>query len=102
MVDIGAYGSQSDSGIFKNSVSGDRLDKGTMNVPSSKELRQSNTKMPNFFVADEAFPLKQYIMRPFPGRHLSLSQKKYLITAYHVLGSVSKTHLRYLLLGGVY
>jgi hypothetical protein len=75
MVDIGAYGSQSDGGIFRNSIFGSRFEKGTMNVSSPGHLSNTNVNMPYVLVADEAFPLKNYIMRPYPGKNLSLKQK---------------------------
>lgn len=75
MVDIGAYGSQSDGGIFKHSIFGQRLENNEFNVPSKAMLPGTNQEMPYFLVADEAFPLKHYIMRPYPGKNLSQTKK---------------------------
>nr|CAI5859287.1 unnamed protein product [Callosobruchus analis] len=75
MVDIGAYGSQSDGGIFKNSIFGQRLEKDDLNIPKETKLPHSNVLVPYFFVTDEAFPLKQFIMRPYPGKNLTVQQK---------------------------
>jgi hypothetical protein len=55
MVDIGAYGSQSDGGIFRNSIFGSRLENGTMNILSPGHLSNTNVNMPYVLVADEAF-----------------------------------------------
>nr|CAI5858488.1 unnamed protein product [Callosobruchus analis] len=74
-VDIGVYGSQSDGGVLKNSVFGQRMENNNMNIPMDKCLPGTNIVMPYFFVGDEAFPLKKYIMRPFPGQQLSNTQK---------------------------
>ncbi|VEN48424.1 unnamed protein product [Callosobruchus maculatus] len=74
-VDIGAYGSQSDGGVLRNSVFGQRLENNDINIPRDKCLPGTNIVMPYFFVGDEAFPLKKYIMRPYPGKHLSNTQK---------------------------
>nr|CAH7748459.1 unnamed protein product [Callosobruchus chinensis] len=69
-VDIGAYGSQSDGGVFGNSVFGQRLENNTMNIPPEQVLPGTNIMIPYFFVGDKAFPLKTYIMRPYPGKSL--------------------------------
>jgi hypothetical protein len=75
LVDIGAYGSQSDGGIFRNSIFGQRLDSGSLNVPEDNYIPNTNVKIPYAVVADEAFPLKKYIMRPYGGRHLSVEKR---------------------------
>lgn len=74
-VDIGAYGSQSDGGVFRNSVFGKRLEETDMNTPSEEPLPGTNIPLPYFFVADEAFPLKKFIMRPYPGKNLTDKQR---------------------------
>lgn len=71
LVDIGGYGSESDGGIFRNSIFGQRLGNGNLNVPKDDFLPNTDIKIPYVIVADEAFPLKKYIMRPYPGRNLS-------------------------------
>ena len=70
-VDIGAYGSQSDGGVFKHSAFGSAIINNEMHIPSPKVLPGTDTLFPYVFVADEAFPLTTYIMRPYPGRFLS-------------------------------
>lgn len=74
MVDIGAYGSQSDGGVFKESVFGRLMESGGLNIPGDSVIPESNIRMPYVFVADEAFPLKNNIMRPYPGRFLPTRQ----------------------------
>lgn len=75
MVDIGAYGSQSDGGIFCNSAFGAKFDEDNFNVPSAENLSGSDISMPYFLVADAAFPLKKYIMRPYGGNNLTPTQR---------------------------
>nr|CAH7748740.1 unnamed protein product [Callosobruchus chinensis] len=53
---------------------GRMLEAGTIILPQSKTLPNSNIEMPYIFVGDEAFPLKSYIMRPYPRRHLNLQK----------------------------
>jgi len=79
-VDIGYYGKNSDSSIFKNSTFYRKLFKKEHNIPENTLLPQSNgSKFPFVIVEDEAFGLSQNVMRPYGGRHFYLRKKKYLI-----------------------
>lgn len=75
LVDIGAFVSTSDGAVFQNSKFGNKFDLNEMSVPGSSNLKGMKEKLPFFFVADEAFPLKKYIMRPFPGIGLNIRQR---------------------------
>ncbi|XP_025266348.1 protein ALP1-like [Camponotus floridanus] len=75
LVDVGAFGSQSDGGIFKESAFGKAMDNNELGLPGSTNLRGTNIAFPYFVAADEAFPLKHYIMRPYPGTNLSEKQQ---------------------------
>jgi len=75
-VDIGDYGKNSDSSIFKNSTFYRKLFKKELNIPENTLLPQSNgSKFPFVIVGDEAFGLSQNVMRPYGGRHLSTKKK---------------------------
>lgn len=54
-----------------NSNFGKSLEKDQLSVPKKKSLPKTNTELPMVIVADEAFPLKPYIMRPYPGKNLT-------------------------------
>ncbi|KAK2702388.1 hypothetical protein QYM36_019002 [Artemia franciscana] len=69
-VDIGAPGSRSDGGVFSDTQFARDLDSGAFRLPPDAFLPGSTTMFPNFIVGDEAFPLKSYIMRPYPGQYL--------------------------------
>ncbi|CAM4623415.1 unnamed protein product [Leuciscus chuanchicus] len=77
VVDVGSYGSNSDGGIFANSVLGKALRDGTLNVPPPSELPCAPElgKVNHVIVADEAFPLKPYLLRPYPGRRLPTDKR---------------------------
>lgn len=62
-VDIGAYGKQSDGGVFAASKLGISLENGSLHVPKDSYIENTNRKLPYVLVADEAFPLKRYLMR---------------------------------------
>ncbi|PNF16800.1 hypothetical protein B7P43_G18111, partial [Cryptotermes secundus] len=59
-VDIGAYGKNSDWGIFANSKFGKYLAQKKLNIPEDKPFPALG------IIGDEAFPLKTYLMRPYP------------------------------------
>ena len=75
MVDIGAQGSQNDGGVFANSAFGQKLNSGGLGIPAPCVLPNSMITFPYYFVGDEAFPLKENLMRPFPGRFLDTFTK---------------------------
>lgn len=72
-VDIGAYGRRSDGGIFKDSAMGKAFDNGHMNIPQPTAISGSPV-LSYCLVGDEAFPLKPYLLRPYPGRGLTPEQ----------------------------
>ena len=77
LYDVGAYGSNNDSGVLLNSVLGQRFENETINLPKAKTLEGcSFDPLPYFLVGDEIFPLKQWMMRPYPG-NLTESQRIY-------------------------
>ena len=72
LVDIGDYGRHSDGGVLSSSSFGKALEEGKFTFPPDCSL-PGNTdpiKLPDVFVADEAFPLKTNMLRPYPGRNL--------------------------------
>jgi len=79
LVDIGAYGSESDDGIFNRSEIGQGIKNDTLHLPSnSASLPGTNIKTAYYFVGDAAFELSRYLMKPFSGNIL-LKKKKYII-----------------------
>lgn len=61
-------GSISDGGVWSNSDFGQALYHDEVDLPLDKPLPGTDIPFPHFFVGDEAFPLKKYLMRPFSGR----------------------------------
>ncbi|RLU24791.1 hypothetical protein DMN91_002881 [Ooceraea biroi] len=64
LVDIGAERRQSDGGIFANSNFGQRFERNEMNVPQPNAIEPNGPSLPYVLLADEAFALKEYMMRP--------------------------------------
>jgi hypothetical protein len=69
-IDVGAYGKESDGGIFSNSNLSRQLDNRALNVRLEKVLPGTDIALPHVLVGDEAYPLKTYLMRPYPQRNL--------------------------------
>jgi len=76
VVDIGAYGRNSDGGTFAKSVFGRALLSGSVNLPNDSNV-QGLGVMPHVIVGDEAFPLKTFLMRPYPGRGLTDGERNF-------------------------
>jgi len=81
-VDVSSYGKNSDGGLLYHSNLGKALENNSFNIPESKTLPGTNTKVPFVIVGDEAFPLKTYLLRPYPGKQLDDFDKK--IYNYHL------------------
>nr|CAI5856878.1 unnamed protein product [Callosobruchus analis] len=70
MIDVGAYGKDSDAGVFSNSPIYQNIENGTVPLPKGQKLPNSEQICPFVFIGDEAFPLRTYLLRPFPRRRL--------------------------------
>lgn len=72
-IDVGDLGRNSDGGVFRSSRLGRWLDRGELNLPPPQPLPFDGNQIsfPFFFVGDEAFPLKTYLMRPYPRADLT-------------------------------
>lgn len=64
-------------GILSESKFGKELISNTLPLPEEKQLPKSELKFPHFFVGDPAFPLKNNLMRAYPGKCLTLDKKIY-------------------------
>ena len=72
VVDIGEAGRHSDGGILANSEFGQALENGNLSIPDPHPLTgTTQPALPYVIVGDAAFPLKENILRPYPGKNLS-------------------------------
>ena len=76
-VDIGDYGRQCDSSVFKNSNFGKALIANSLGIPDSYFLPGTTVSSRYCFIGDEAFPLRENLQRPFPGKGLPESYRIY-------------------------
>nr|XP_014278491.1 uncharacterized protein LOC106682256 [Halyomorpha halys] len=65
-VDVVAYDRNCVGGIFSNSELGKSLLANKLSIPDRKSLPGSELILPHVVVADEAFPLHENVMRPYP------------------------------------
>ncbi|KAH7949123.1 hypothetical protein HPB49_005458 [Dermacentor silvarum] len=65
-IDVGAYGSQSDGGVFKASKIGKLLSQGALNLPPPQLLPLSTAVAPCVFVGDEAFQVEARLPAAVP------------------------------------
>lgn len=49
---------------------------GAVKLPANEAVAGGERELPYVFIADEAFPLKEHLMRPFPGAQLVTENKK--------------------------
>ncbi|XP_049274752.1 uncharacterized protein LOC119402951 [Rhipicephalus sanguineus] len=70
-VEVGHYGSESDGGVFGRSKLLELIEASKMGIPRDSEIGNIGA-MPYFFVGDEAFPLKTFMMRPYSRKCKSL------------------------------
>ena len=75
-VDVGCYGKNSDGGILAHSNLGEVLQNGTFRLPPDEPLPGTSLSAPYVIVGDEAFPLKAYLMEPFPGPQLTTDERR--------------------------
>ena len=85
----------SDGGVFRNESLSKALEENSLNIPAARSLPGGNEALSFAVVAGDAFPLKGYLIKPYPYRHptptgtyLQQQNSKILITSYHVPGNL--------------
>ena len=76
-VDVGAPGSCSDGGVFRQTPLRGYLEEGTAGLPADQPLPGDRRPCPYFFVADAAFPMKTWLQKPHPQRGLTEEEQVY-------------------------
>ncbi|XP_052744678.1 uncharacterized protein LOC128199398 isoform X3 [Bicyclus anynana] len=69
-VDVGAYGKECDSSVFKETPFWKNLTNNGLNLPDATRLPGIDYDLPYVFIADEAFALHYHLLRPFGGHQL--------------------------------
>ena len=74
-VDVGTAGSCSDAQIFNASQLKRRIEDGRIGFPDPAPITQGGRDVPYFILADDAFALKTWLMKPY-GRRLLTREKR--------------------------
>lgn len=74
-VDVGAQGRASDASVWDRCNLRAYLEENRLAVPPPSLLPFSTTNSPYVIVGDDAFPLKTYLMKPYPGKSLTDDQQ---------------------------
>ncbi|KAJ8043858.1 Protein ALP1-like [Holothuria leucospilota] len=74
-VDVGANGRISDGGVFKECSLEQALERRSANIPPPTPFPGDERPVNHFIVGDEAFPLKDYLLKPYPHRNLDVPQR---------------------------
>ncbi|PNF22835.1 hypothetical protein B7P43_G02167 [Cryptotermes secundus] len=76
-IDVGGFGHEGDSNLFKATELGKRLYSQSLHLPQPRPLpnEQNGQSVPFEFMADEAFALSEHVLRPFPAKTLTHEKK---------------------------
>ena len=66
-----ADGSTSDCAVYNQSQSKEDLENRTLGLPPPTPLAGDDTAIPHFVIRDDAFPLREWMMKPFSLRNMT-------------------------------
>ena len=74
-VNIGAQGRIGDAGVFNSCSLSKALERNDLHFPDAEPLPGSDLIVPYMLLADDAFPLKTYIMKPYSRRGMKHTER---------------------------
>ena len=95
IVDIGEAGRQTDGGVFSNSNLGLSILKNLLPVPKPRKLDSTGTLYPYVFLADDAFPLRANLLKPYAATNLEIRKLVANYIAYQRRGELLRIALEY-------
>ncbi|CAH2003785.1 unnamed protein product [Acanthoscelides obtectus] len=74
-IDVGSYGKESDSMVFRQCSLFRKLEEDTLHIPKPEKVAE--TTLPYVLVGDEAFGLTNNLMRPYPAKNLTEKRRNF-------------------------
>lgn len=74
---VGSYGRENDATILSESAFGKLFDSGPSGLCLPSPRLVCNSRLPYVLIGDEIFPLKPWLMKPYPGRNLDEPHRVY-------------------------
>ena len=84
--DVGTIGRISDGGVWHKCHFAQKLDGGELALPAPEPIPFGKYKFPFIFVADDAFALKEHLMKPYP--QSGLTDDKRIYNYRHVVSTI--------------
>ena len=76
MCDFGTNGRVSDGGVLQNTKFFEKLQNKHLRIPTEENVRNTTRSLPYVFVADDAFPLRVDMLKPFRQADLICQNRK--------------------------
>ena len=73
-IDTGSNGRIRDGGVYRNATLSSALENNSLNIRKERKV-DDFTKLPYVKVGDDAFPMKPFLIKPYPERNLSIEQR---------------------------
>lgn len=74
-INVGSAGRNSDGGVYQNSQLSNALENNSINIPKPKPLPGRQQRVPYVVVADDAFSLKPYMLKPFAFKSQGVAER---------------------------
>ncbi|XP_050065695.1 uncharacterized protein LOC126554686 [Aphis gossypii] len=75
VIEVGAYGKQSDAGTFSDSNVYQRLEANTLNIPENENIPLTDISTPFVWLGDYAYPLKTNLLKPYSRKRLTVEER---------------------------
>ena len=77
LVDVGSNGRACDAGVYAKSEIAAAVENNTLHIPPPHSLPGRVNDIPFVIIGDEAFPLKPFLMKPYPAKVLTDYERIY-------------------------